>query len=143
MNERDASTLKEISQYLSLAELYQTSATYFHSDDPPDTDNTKFNFNYAGKFETADDRTLKCSVRFRLVGRLKRKIVVKIECIYTISYSLIGGKKIGDFNNDHFKVVSEHNAPYNAWPYLREFIQRALSNMDLPTIRIPLFRVMC
>jgi hypothetical protein len=46
----------------------------------------------------------------------------------------------GQFDRDDADVFARVNGIYNAWPYLREFVQTSLGRLGLPPFELPLLR---
>jgi len=56
------------------------------------------------------------------------------ELVYRISDE-------GDIDDAALDEFARVNAPFNAWPYWREFVQSAFCRLNLPVSPLPLFRV--
>lgn len=55
-----------------------------------------------------------------------------------LAYSVRSSNALDKKDLDDFAVV---NAPFNAWPYWREFVQSSLTRLGLPAFVLPLFRI--
>ena len=62
----------------------------------------------------------------------------------TISASFLLVYEIANFDGltqEGFKQFADLNGIYNAWPYWREFVQNTIVRMGLPSLSIPVFRI--
>ncbi len=66
------------------------------------------------------------------------KPVVKIEASFLLTYKL---DNFEGLTKAGFKQFADMNGVYNAWPYWREFVQNTIARMNLPTLTIPVFRI--
>jgi hypothetical protein len=59
--------------------------------------------------------------------------LVRVRATVEVSYTLESA-----MTDDLFEVFSQRNLPLNTWPYLREFVQSALSRAGWPvyTLRV-------
>lgn len=64
--------------------------------------------------------------------------VVWINPTFELSYQLTAGATRPTEADLH--VFADATATFNAWPYLREFVQTMLARMDLPRMTLPLLR---
>jgi hypothetical protein len=55
-----------------------------------------------------------------------------------LTYAREPGVEIETADLDDFAAV---NAPFNAWPFWREFVQSSLTRLGLPPLLLPLFRI--
>lgn len=62
---------------------------------------------------------------------------LRLGIAYVLEYSLSSADGLSP---DHFAAFAEWVGVYNAWPYLREFVQDTTAKMETGTIRLPLFR---
>lgn len=81
----------------------------------------KFEFNAPSPFEGDQDQQVSIFARIRLK--------------YTVDRGEI---ELDPANAEAFGKV---NGTYNAWPYLREYVQSCLSRLALPPFELPLLRV--
>ena len=45
------------------------------------------------------------------------------------------------FSSEELTAFGQVNAVFNAWPYWRELVQASLARMSMPTLTVPVFRV--
>ena len=67
-----------------------------------------------------------------------QKPVILIDASFLLAY------KIEDFEGltqKGFEQFANLNGIYNAWPYWREFVQNTVTRMGLPSLSIPVFRI--
>jgi hypothetical protein len=64
--------------------------------------------------------------------------VVAIAATTQLSYLVNPHARL---NADDLADFATVNAPFNAWPYWREFVQSSLNRLGLPPIALPLFRI--
>jgi len=66
------------------------------------------------------------------------KSILLIRAVFLLVY------EIDDFegiDKAGFQVFADLNGIYNAWPYWREIVQNTIARMGLPTLVIPVFRI--
>jgi len=63
--------------------------------------------------------------------------IAEISVDYLLVYSI---KDTKGLTKKHYDAFSTYNAVFNAWPYLREFIQNITSRMQIPTLTLPVYR---
>lgn len=80
---------------------------------------------------------IKCTFLFRLLPN-EGPPAVDLRATTELVYVRNSKTPIEATDLDEFALV---NAPFNAWAYWREFVQTALSRMNLPAFAIPLFRI--
>jgi hypothetical protein len=71
-------------------------------------------------------------------GSKAQKPVIVIDASFVLSY------KIDNFEGltqKAFEQFGNLNGIYNAWPYWREFVQNIIVRMGLPSLSIPVFRI--
>jgi preprotein translocase subunit SecB len=64
--------------------------------------------------------------------------------VILINASLLLSYKIENFEGltqKGFEQFANLNGIYNAWPYWREFVQNTVARMGLPSLSIPVFRI--
>lgn len=61
-----------------------------------------------------------------------------LRCEYLILYEYLSGKVMTSPELDAFVRA---NAPFNAWPYLREFVDMCIRRLRLPDFVLPLYRM--
>lgn len=66
------------------------------------------------------------------------KPFLKIEAIFMLIYQ---AKDLSGLNEEAFESFGQANGVYNAWPYWREYVQNITSRMGLPSLTIPVFRI--
>jgi hypothetical protein len=62
----------------------------------------------------------------------------EIDVTLALSYSLPNAV---DFTDDVLEEFAKVNGVFNAWPYLREYVQATSTRMSLPPLVLPVFRV--
>lgn len=72
------------------------------------------------------------------VEQKKENSFLEIEATFLLLYNI---KSLEGLDDDAFRSFSELNGVYNAWPYWREFVQNVTSRMELPTLTVPVFRI--
>ncbi len=68
-----------------------------------------------------------------------KKPVIVIDASFLLTY------KIEDFDGltqKGFEQFANLNGIYNAWPYWREYVQNTIVRMGLPSLSIPVFRIL-
>lgn len=66
------------------------------------------------------------------------KDIVAINCEYVLSYVVKANTELFESDLSNF---CNTNAIYNAWPYVREFVQSICDRMAVPAITLPLLRI--
>jgi preprotein translocase subunit SecB len=59
---------------------------------------------------------------------------LSVDVGFALSYALTSDEGIDDEKVDAFGKM---NGVYNAWPYIREFVQSTLTRMSLPALTLP------
>ena len=67
----------------------------------------------------------------------EKKTFAEINVDFLIVYSI---SNLNGLTQEHYDSFANYNAVYNAWPYLREFVQNITSKMQMPTLTIPVYR---
>jgi len=79
---------------------------------------------------------------FKLEGfpleRKQKKPDLVIEATFAIRYE---AERLEGLKRGNFEAFAQANGVYNAWPYLREFVQNTVARMNLPPMIIPVFRL--
>jgi hypothetical protein len=57
-----------------------------------------------------------------------------VQVGFALSYVLTSDEGIDD---EHVNAFGKMNGVYNAWPYIREFVQSTIARMSLPTLTLP------
>ena len=65
-------------------------------------------------------------------------VIVKVCCDYMLTYKM---KANAELSKEDLKNFSNTNALYNAWPYVREFVQAMCNRMEIPPMTLPLLRI--
>lgn len=64
--------------------------------------------------------------------------VIVIDASFLLAYKI---ENFEGLTQDAFEQFANLNGIYNAWPYWREFVQNTIVRMGLPSLTIPVFRV--
>ncbi len=67
-----------------------------------------------------------------------QKPVILIDASFLLSYKI---EKFEGLTQTGFEQFANLNGTYNAWPYWREFVQNTIVRMGLPSLSIPVFRI--
>lgn len=67
-----------------------------------------------------------------------QKPVVVIEASFLLAYKI---ENFEGLTQEGFELFANLNGIYNAWPYWREFVQNSIARMGLPSLAIPVFRI--
>ena len=67
-----------------------------------------------------------------------QKPVILIDASFLLAYKI---ENFEGLTQKGFKQFANLNGIYNAWPYWREFVQNTVTRMGLPSLSIPVFRV--
>lgn len=98
----------------------------------------------------AADNLLRLEIDFRLEGRQEAgdpktgpqkngQPFVLVECTWEVDYRLADGYQP---DPKTIKAFKDGNAIFNCWPYFREFVQNAVTRMNLPPVTVPLLRLL-
>jgi preprotein translocase subunit SecB len=102
----------------------------------------KVNIRYSTKNHTNQNTGyLLVFPEFHLEGFLATesdKPVIKINATFLLAYKVAS---FDGFTKQGLKRFADLNGVYNAWPYWREFVQETTARMGLPTLTIPVFRI--
>ncbi|MDH4203460.1 MAG: hypothetical protein OEV87_11285 [Phycisphaerae bacterium] len=61
-----------------------------------------------------------------------------IDASFLLVYN---AKNVSEMPDEYFDSFGKTNGIYNAWPYWREFVQNATTRMGLPSLTMPVFRI--
>ncbi|MBW8041459.1 MAG: hypothetical protein FVQ85_15880 [Planctomycetes bacterium] len=67
-----------------------------------------------------------------------RKPVILIDASFLLAYKI---ENFEGLTQEGFEQFANLNGIYNAWPYWREFVQNTVTRMGLPSLSIPVFRI--
>ena len=67
-----------------------------------------------------------------------QKPVILIDASFLLAYKI---ENFEGLTQKGFEQFANLNGIYNAWPYWREFIQNTIVRMGLPSLSIPVFRI--
>jgi len=71
-------------------------------------------------------------------GSKEQKPVIVIDASFVLSYKI---DSFEGLTQEAFEQFANFNGIYNAWPYWREFVQNTVVRMGLPSLSIPVFRI--
>jgi len=67
-----------------------------------------------------------------------QKPVIFIDASFLLAYKI---ENFEGLTQKGFEQFANLNGIYNAWPYWREFVQNTVTRMGLPSLSIPVFRI--
>jgi len=67
-----------------------------------------------------------------------KKPVIFIDATFLLAYKI---ENFEGLTQKGFEQFAKLNGIYNAWPYWREFVQNTVTRMGLPSLSIPVFRI--
>jgi preprotein translocase subunit SecB len=67
-----------------------------------------------------------------------QKPVILIDASFLLAYKI---ENFEGLTQKGFEQFANLNGIYNAWPYWREFVQNTVTRMGLPSLSIPVFRI--
>jgi len=67
-----------------------------------------------------------------------QKPIILIDASFVLSYKI---ENFEGLTQEGFEQFANLNGIYNAWPYWREFVQNTVTRMGLPSLSIPVFRI--
>ncbi len=67
-----------------------------------------------------------------------QKPVILIDASFLLAYKI---ENFEGLTQKGFEQFANLNGIYNAWPYWREFVQNTIVRMGLPSLSIPVFRI--
>ncbi len=67
-----------------------------------------------------------------------QKPVIFIDASFLLAYKI---ENFEGLTQKGFEQFANLNGIYNAWPYWREFVQNTVTRMGLPSLTIPVFRI--
>lgn len=90
---------------------------------------------------TEDNKILVCFVTLVTKGlsntEQTEKVIFEMSGTFTLIYAL---EEQAEFDSEVFKLFTEKNAFYNAYPYLRELMQSLSSRIGIQPIVLPLLK---
>jgi len=73
-----------------------------------------------------------------ITERKTQKPVIFIDSSFLLAYKI---ENFEGLTQKGFEQFANLNGIYNAWPYWREFVQNTVTRMGLPSLTIPVFRI--
>lgn len=70
--------------------------------------------------------------------KIETIVASEITALFVAEYAIVGDEELSEKCLNEFGRV---NAPFNVWPYWREFCQSTCSRMSLPTTVIPMLTI--
>lgn len=70
--------------------------------------------------------------------QVEELVASEITALFVAEYAIVGDEKLSEECINEFGRV---NAPFNVWPYWREFCQSTCSRMSLPVTVIPMLKI--
>lgn len=67
-----------------------------------------------------------------------QKPVIFIDATFLLAYKIENFERL---TQKGFEQFANLNGIYNAWPYWREFVQNTVTRMGLPSLTIPVYRI--
>lgn len=113
-------------------------------DQTPGATSGKKAYDISYSTEVQVDRKSGCVVviaRFHFeayIGSKTSQPVLLIDASFVLSYAI---EDFGGLTQKGFERFANLNGIYNAWPYWREFVQNTIVRMGLPSLSIPVFRI--
>lgn len=106
------------------------------SDEPPPV--LDFGFNVSTDFDR-DTKRIRSKVFFSFDSYFKKEnrsgpSPLHVDVGFALGYSL---QSIDDIDDAKIDAFGKMNAVYNAWPYVREFVQSMIVRMGLPSLTLP------
>ena len=92
--------------------------------------------------EPGDDGCLRIETTFTMEvhsANDEEQLQAEIRATFELSYRIPTEE---DFSSEQLKAFGQNNAVFNAWPYWRELVQSSLARMSMPTLTVPVFRVL-
>ncbi|MCI0701749.1 MAG: hypothetical protein L0241_11755, partial [Planctomycetia bacterium] len=87
-----------------------------------------------------DEQSLRIvvDVHFSISGKTvdSEREALRIDTALRLTYTLSSNDGLTD---EHIAAFGELNGVYNAWPFLREYVQSTTIRMGLPPLTLPLF----
>jgi preprotein translocase subunit SecB len=102
----------------------------------------RYNINYSTEVQT--DRKsgyIIVIAKFHFEAFIENKDsqpVIIIDASFLLSYKI---ENFEGLTQKGFERFANLNGIYNAWPYWREFVQNTIIRMGLPSLSIPVFRI--
>ena len=131
----DAVQLRGLLLVASRAELHLEQA-------PPESDEVLVPSLTVGASDKVDldSRAYAVSVTFKSTLRRADTDLYTVEATYLLSYELLEALSGEDVERDR-QWFATRNAPFNAWPFFREFLHSMATRMGHPGLLLPLFRL--
>lgn len=90
----------------------------------------------------SDSILIDASFRFAMAydtDESKEKPPVMVSATFGLLYAI---EDVGSVSEEELNAFGEVNGIFNAWPYWRELLQSTLSRMGLPSITLPIYRIL-
>ncbi len=128
-----------VAQRVQIEDIHLTRTTVrrdFDADEPPPV--VEFGFNAETDLDS-ELQQINARVFFSFDSHFEdddrpEKAPLHIDVTFSLTYSLTSLDEIDEEKVDAFGKM---NAVYNAWPYVREFVQSTLVRMGLPALTLP------
>ncbi len=110
----------------------------------------KLRFRQRARQVQAPEGILRLEVNFRLSGdqekhssnkepKASKEPLLVVDCTWEVDYRLAENYQPSP---KAVKAFKDGNAIFNCWPYFREYVQNAVTRMNLPPLTIPLLRLL-
>lgn len=128
-----------VAQRVQIEDIHMVRSTVrreFESDQPPPV--VEFGFNAEANLDRATQR-INARVIFSFDSYFEdderpESPPLHIDVGFALAYSL---QSLDDIDDEKIDAFGKMNAVYNAWPYVREFVQSTLLRMGLPALTLP------
>jgi len=138
------SVMKRVSRAQRLFELsslrfIDCRASY---DRTPDGEEHSLRIGIADQEVELDENVLSIRMRFEFRGPspFEEEQDRLVDVTATVRVEYVRPEDRGDIDRSEADVFARVNGIYNAWPYLREFVQTSLVRLSLPPFELPLLR---
>lgn len=128
-----------VAQRVQIEDIHLNHSTVrreFESDEPPPV--VEFGFNAETNLDRETQR-ISARVLFSFDSYFEgddrpESPPLHIDVGFALTYSL---QSLDDIDDEKIDAFGKMNAVYNAWPYVREFVQSTLLRMGLPALTLP------
>lgn len=129
------------SHFFELEAIRFVDCRYSYDQKPDDSD-TEVQIGIGEQHVTLDDKALRVSMLFEFLAPspFKEEQDKRVMIRAKLSLEYASQKDRGQIDEGDAHMFGRVNGIYNAWPYLREYVQSCLVRLGLPPFELPLLR---
>ncbi len=131
-----AENYNRIFKEFQLKNIFLKSAKIDLKERPSSEKGVKVDIKQTHSFEINAPRRPNVDYCISFIGKSGRKKTIEVTCHYVAEFS---SKE--EVNEEFMEIFAEMNIQRLCYPYAREFIQNMLVRMDLPSLTLPMVKI--